>query len=207
MLRSATHFRCNAAREPGNAIETQPEPNDYRREAHRLMTDAWLGIHFPFGKGAVMNSKVSMMKSMVVADSKVLMMKSLVVAVALAAGISSMARADSDMSRIGGDSYAYFSNAAVDKAPSAWRQANPNGLSERQVQAEASSSVASAYQPAVSVFDKAPSEWRQTHPNGLTEAELQAISSEGPAWHPFTQPAISSVASRNPAAVVMSANE
>ena len=69
-------------------------------------------------------------------NSKVSMMKSMVVAVALAAGVSGIARADdSSMSRFGGDSYAYFNNAVVDKAPSAWRQANPNGVPEQQLEA------------------------------------------------------------------------
>ena len=52
-------------------------------------------------------------------NSKSSMLKSVVVAAALVAGVAGVARADSDMSRIGGDSYAYFSNAAIDKAPSA----------------------------------------------------------------------------------------
>ena len=69
-------------------------------------------------------------------NSKVSMMKSIVVAVALAAGVAGMARADdSSMSRFGGDSYAYFNNAVVDKAPSAWRQANPNGVPDQQLEA------------------------------------------------------------------------
>ena len=76
-------------------------------------------------------------------NSKVSMMKSMVVAVALAAGVSGIARADdSSMSRFGGDSYAYFNNAVVDKAPSAWRQANPNGVPEQQLEALSSEALA-----------------------------------------------------------------
>ena len=54
-----------------------------------------------------------------------------------------MARADdSSMNPFTGDSYAYFNgsdlprngNPVFDKAASAWRQSNPNGLSERVLQ-------------------------------------------------------------------------
>ena len=87
---------------------------------------AWLSIHLPFRKGAVMNSKVSMMKSMVVA-------------VALAAGVSGIARADdSSMNRFGGDSYAYFNmdKPVVNNAP----LPRQSGLSERDLQALSSES-------------------------------------------------------------------
>ena len=76
---------------------------------------------------------------------KVSMMKSLVLAVALAAGISGVARADdSSMSRFGGDSYAYFNTQPVDNARSAWRAAHPNGLSENQLEALSSESLATS---------------------------------------------------------------
>ena len=108
-------------------------------------------------------------------NSKVSMMKSMVVAVALAAGVSGIARADdSSMSRFGGDSYAYFNNDVVDKAPSAWRQANPNGVPEQQLQALSSEALANDFQRPT--FDKGPSAWRQTHRNGVSERELQAES-------------------------------
>ena len=41
-------------------------------------------------------------------NSKVSMMKSIVVAAALVAGASGAAHADNSMNRFGGDSYAYF---------------------------------------------------------------------------------------------------
>ena len=137
---------------------------------------------------------------------KISMMKSIVVAVALVAGVSGMARADdSSMNPFTGDSYAYFNrgdlpqngNPVFDKAASAWRQSNPHGLSERQL--EALSSEAPEWQPAP-VIDKAPSSFRLSHPNGLSERELQALSSEAPAWHSPTSSFTSAVASTNEAA-------
>src|SRR5438132_13696214 len=70
-------------------------------------------------------------------------MKSMVVAGALAAGVSGIARADdSSMNPFTGDSYAYFNNGDLprgdkpvfDKSASTWRQTNPNGVSERQLE-------------------------------------------------------------------------
>src|SRR5882672_3104796 len=112
-------------------------------------------------KGAVMKSKVSMMKSMVVA-------------VALVAGVSGMARADdSSMNPFTGDSYAYFNggdlprngNPVFAKAPSEWRQANPNGLSERVLQAY--SGVGEEWHLNKPVFASAPADptFKQSHPN------------------------------------------
>jgi hypothetical protein len=154
------------------------------------MIPAELTIHL---QGAVMNSKVSMMKS-------------IVVAVALAAGVSDIARADdSSMSRFGGDSYAYFNNAVVDKAPSAWRQANPKGVPEQQLEALSSEALANEFQRPT--FDKTASEWRQENPHGLSERQMQALSSEGPAWHSTTQSQTSALASRNGAIVARSTVE
>src|SRR3977135_1384136 len=105
---ATSDYSCNATRRGRNVMAIRREPNDLRRQVHRSMIPAELTIHL---QGAVMNSKVSMMKS-------------IVVAVALAAGVSGIARADdSSMSRFGGDSYAYFNNAVVDSAPSTWRLA------------------------------------------------------------------------------------
>jgi hypothetical protein len=135
-------------------------------------------------------------------------MKSLVVAVALAAGASGIARADdSSMNPFTGDSYAYFNGGNLpnsghivfDKAPSAWRQANPKGLSDNQLEALSSEALASDFTKPT--FDKAPSAWRQANPNGLSDRELQALSSEGPVWHPFSQSATTAVASTNGAVV------
>src|SRR3979411_2154254 len=109
-MRRRRCYSCNARCRLRNAAATRREANELRRQVHRSMISVELAIHL---QGAVMNSKVSMMKS-------------IVVAVALAAGVSGIARAgDSSISRFGGDSYAYFNNAVVDRAPSAWRQANP----------------------------------------------------------------------------------
>jgi len=121
-------------------------------------------------------------------------MKSLVVAVALAAGVSGIAHADGDMGRFG-DSYAYFNSQPVDKAPSTYHATNPNGLSDRQLEALSSEALARDYEKPA--FDKAPSEWRAAHPNGLSERELQALSSESAPWHPFSQSATTAVATTN----------
>jgi hypothetical protein len=119
-------------------------------------------------------------------NSKVSMMKSMVVAVALAAGVSGIARADdSSMNPFTGDSYAYFNNGDLprgdkpvfDKSASTWRQTNPKGVPERQLESLSSEALANDFQrPA---FDKGPSTWRQTHPHGVSERELQAESSGG----------------------------
>ena len=81
-------------------------------------------------------------------NSKVSLMKSVVVAVALAAGVSGMARADdSSMSRFGGESYADFnqptSNGSADPA---WRQSHPNG--HTQLELERLTSRSMSFQPA-----------------------------------------------------------
>ena len=119
-------------------------------------------------------------------NSKVSMMKSMVVAVALAAGISGVARADdSSMNPFTGDSYAYFNNGDLprgdkpvfDKSASTWRQTNPKGVPERQLESESSEALAADFQRPT--FDKSRSTWRQAHPNGLSEHDLQALSSGG----------------------------
>jgi len=131
-------------------------------------------------------------------NSKVSMMKSLVVAVALAAGVSGLARADDGGMGRFSDSYAYFNSQTIDKSPSAWRQANPNGLSERQLEALSSEALASDFTKPT--FDKGPSTWRQANPHGLSERQYQALSSEGAAWHSTIQSPTSAVASTNEAA-------
>jgi hypothetical protein len=115
-------------------------------------------------------------------NSKFSMIRSIALTAALVAGVSGVARADdNDMTRLGGSSYAYFNSAPVDKAPSAWRQANPNGVSERQLQALSSEGLGLDFQHPT--FDKTASAWRQENPHGLSERELQALSSESYAWH------------------------
>lgn len=115
--------------------------------------------------------------------------KKLVVATALALGGSGVAIADgfnsdNSMSRLGGDGYAYFSQPVRGNtaASAAWRQSNPNGLPERDLQALSSSSLsasASLLDNPNPVFAAAPADpsWRRSHPNGLTERELQAAGS------------------------------
>ena len=135
-------------------------------------------------------------------------MKSLVVAVALAAGVSGIAHADdSSMNPFTGESYAAFERGNLpygdkpvfDKAPSAYRATNPNGLSNRQLEALSSEALATDFtQPT---FDKAASEWRATHPNGLSEQQYQALSSESAAWHPFSQSATTAIATTNGAVI------
>ena len=134
-------------------------------------------------------------------NSKFSLVKSIAMTAALVAGISGIARADdNDMTRLGGSSYAYFNSAPVDKAPSTWRQANPNGVSERQLQAESSEGLGYDFQRPT--FDKARSAWRQANPNGVSEKELQALSSEAPAWHSFSQPTTNAFASTSESSVV-----
>ena len=111
-------------------------------------------------------------------------MTKIVSAVALATSLTGIASADdSSISRIGGDSYAYFNSLPIDKSPSAWRQSNPNGEPEYWYQSN-SSSWGTAWKPAPVLTNVASDPtFKQTHPNGLTERELQAMSSEAPAWH------------------------
>jgi hypothetical protein len=136
--------------------------------------------------------------------NKVSMMKSLVVGLALAAGVSGIAHADGSMGRFG-DSYAYFNSQTVDKSPSAWRASNPNGLTERQLQALSSESLASDFTKPT--FDKGPSGFRIAYPNGLSERQFQALSSESSAWHSTPRVATSTLASTTDPAVVMAASK
>src|ERR1700675_4978824 len=78
--------------------------------------------------------------------------KQLVIATALALGTSGVALADdSSMNPFTGDSYKYFNGGpgqfnrpVVGNAPAApsWRQSHPNGLTERELQALSSSTLA-----------------------------------------------------------------
>jgi hypothetical protein len=142
----------------------------------------------------------------VMKSNKHSLMKIVVSAAILGACVSGAAYADdSSMARFGGDSYAYFNSQQVDKSPSAWRQANPNGLSDRQL--EAISTEAPAWQLNKPIYASAPTDpsFRQTHPNGLTEREYQALSSEAPTWHPSATGA-TAMASNGQAGVAQSAN-
>ena len=146
-------------------------------------------------------------------NSKVSMLKSIALTAALAAGVSGMARADdSSMNPFTGDSYAELNggdlpkigNPIYDNSPSAWRQSNPNGVSDRQLQSLVTFAPM-VYKPAP-VLDYAPSAWRQIHPDGLPERELQALSSEASGWHPSDKSATSALASTNDATDMTSAS-
>ncbi|HTS22271.1 MAG TPA: hypothetical protein VMN79_10735 [Casimicrobiaceae bacterium] len=118
-------------------------------------------------------------------------MKGAALTAALAAASSSVAYAhDSSLNPFTGESYAAFNganlpgtgNPSFGAAPSAWRQANPGGLSERELQSDASSG--DAWQIASPTEAPAPAvaSFAQSHPHGLTERELQALSSDSDAW-------------------------
>ena len=146
-----------------------------------------------------MNSKVSIVKSIVVA------------AALLVAGASGVARADSDMNPLVGDSYAYFNGCNLGQtckpvytnAPSTFRVTNPSGLSERQLQAM--STEAPHFGVTAPVIDNALSTFRLAEPMGLSERQLQALSSEGPHWQLPTQATTSALASTNKTAFSISA--
>jgi hypothetical protein len=107
----------------------------------------------------------------------------LAVAVALSLGASGIALADgSSMSRFGGESYAYFNQPIVRSAAASpnWRQGHANGLTDSELQALSSSSLAaSEFQVDHPVMASAPADttWRQSHPNGFTEVEAEQRSS------------------------------
>jgi hypothetical protein len=115
----------------------------------------------------------------------------LVAAVALCASGIALAD-DSSMARFGGDSYAYFNRQPIDKSPSAWREANPQGLAHGDLQALASSGLsafASRLNPPILAATAADPTWRKGHPNGLTVSELQLLSSSSlAAWHDTGRP-------------------
>jgi hypothetical protein len=140
-------------------------------------------------------------------NSKFSIVKSIVVAVALAAGVSSVARADSDLNPLVGDSYAYFNGCnqgqtckrVYDNAPSTFHQSNPHGLSERQFEVLSLSSGSAAFQTNAPVIDRAPLSFAMSHPHGLSERELQAFSSSSlaTAWQLPTGTRSPAVASTN----------
>src|SRR5271157_2154684 len=146
-----------------------------------------------------MNSKVSMVRSIVVA------------AALLVAGVSGVARADSDMNPLVGDSYAYFNGCNLgqtckpvyNNARSTFRVSNPSGLSERQLQAI--STEAPHFGLTAPVIDSARSEFAMSRPHGLSERQLQALSTEGAHWQLPTQAATSALASTNEAVFSISA--
>ena len=140
--------------------------------------------------------------------SKSSMLKVMVVAAALAAGVSGIARADdSSMSPFTGDSYAYFNGGTLGhitqppvfaSGSSAWRQSNPNGLTNRDLAALGSEATANRLgpPPVISVAAADPT-FRSTHPNGLTNAEFAALGSEEIAARQAPRQATSALASTN----------
>jgi hypothetical protein len=113
------------------------------------------------------------------------------VVLALAAAGASVAHADdSSLNPFTGESYAAFNganrpamvNPQFDPRPSAWRQQNPDGLSERVLQSY--SAAGENWQVSTPTYADAPAvaSFRASHPGGLSEQELQALSSDGDAW-------------------------
>src|SRR5215468_2357972 len=84
-----------------------------------LSFEPFQAVNFSPFKGAIMSNKHSLTKA--------------VLAVALAAGVTGVASADDGGMGRFTDSYQYFASQSVDKATSAWRQANPGGVSEQQL--------------------------------------------------------------------------
>ena len=116
------------------------------------------------------------------------LMKKLVLAAVLAAGISGVAFADdSSMNPFTGESYKAFNSgdpsqsARADNEAAAWRQANPGGIAEGELQSYSAWGL--AWKPTP-VFASGPTDptFRATHPKGLTESELQALSTDSVAW-------------------------
>jgi hypothetical protein len=146
-----------------------------------------------------MNSNVSIVKSIAIA------------AALLIGGLSGLARADSDMNPLVGDSYAYFNGCNLgqsckpvyNNAPSTFRVTNPNGLSERVLQSY--SVWGEEFHLNKPVIDSSRSAFAMERPHGLSESQLQALSSEGPHWQAPTQSATSGLASTNEAAFSKSA--
>ncbi len=97
--------------------------------------------------------------------------KQLAVAMALALGTSGVALADdSSMSRLGGDSYAYFNQPVprnVAASPN-WRQSHPNGLTDHELQALSSSGLAASAPSASSLAI-----WQA--PNGSADTATASI--------------------------------
>jgi hypothetical protein len=142
--------------------------------------------------------------------------KKVVLALALAAGSIGLARADdSSMNPFIGDSYAYFNdgnlpeqhNPSYDNSPSAWRQAHPDGLSEREMQSRWGAWGEMYHlNPTVISTASADPTFKQSHPHGLTELELQALSSEGPAWQSASARSPALAAAEQAAAAQSAAN-
>jgi hypothetical protein len=133
---------------------------------------------------------------------------------AMAAGV---ARADdSSLNPFTGESYAAFSggynrpavsNPSVDRAPSAWRQANPGGISERVLESYSAPGEAWHINAPTYASSSAVATFKQTHPNGLEERELQALSSEGAAWQMRATPGTATLAAEDATALAQAPGE
>lgn len=134
--------------------------------------------------------------------SKLSLMKRTVLAAALAAATAGVASADDGGMGRFSDSYQYFASQPTVNARSTYHAENPNGISERQLQAY--SGVGEVWNTDKPVFDKSPSEFKLAQPNGLTERQYQALSSEGFAWH--SGPQGGAMASSDGTAVAQGAN-
>ena len=107
---------------------------------------------------------------------------SVVVATILAAGFSMNAGADdSSLGRFGGEGFGNFQldGPRATAAPSTYRRATPNEVSEHDYQAM--SSWGPAWHPATA-SEKSPATFRLSNPNGLSVREYQALSSNSPVW-------------------------
>jgi DEAD/DEAH box helicase len=82
---------------------------------------------------------------------------------------------------------------------------NPNGLTDRELQALSSSGLAASapeFNPPMFASAPADPSWRQSHPNGLTERELQGLSSSNLAvWQAPNGSANTALASTDQASV------
>ena len=107
-------------------------------------------------------------------------MSKIVGAMLLAAGVVNVANAG--MGRFE-DIYQYFARQPIDNAPSVWRKDHPNGVSERELQADSAASLSEAWRMDKPVVASTRSEFRVANPGGLTEQQYQSLSSDGPAWH------------------------
>jgi uncharacterized protein YjiK len=125
-------------------------------------------------------------------NSKSSWIKKTLLVTVLAAASANVVHADDGVGRFS-DSYRYFASQPTIESPSAWRQANPSGLSNSQLEQLSSEALTNEFNVSKLTFDKASSSFKQTHPKGLSDRELQALSSEGWAWH--SQDAATAVAS------------
>jgi hypothetical protein len=146
-----------------------------------------------------------------------LRIKTAVLVAALSAAGTGVACADdSSLNPFTGESYAAFSggydrpaisNPKLDRAASAWRQANPDGLSERVFESYSAPGEAWHLNPPIYASAPAVASFRQTHPDGLTERELQALSSDGSTWQLGAAPGMQSIAAEESTTVAQGTSE